>query len=121
MTPENNITEHLASIPDLANGLRYSKSNAQNQEMQNYLAPLAHQAFVRAETKDNPVVGAGLVAMSPIYNILKLIMKTGGPTSSTIARQLVESAGTGQALTSDPSVESIFRAIKGFQEGLGAK
>lgn len=87
--------------------------------MQNYLAPLAHQAFVRSETKANPAVGAGLVALSPVYNALKVIMKTGGPTSSLMAKQLVEGAGTGQALTSEPSLESIFRAIQGFGEGIG--
>jgi hypothetical protein len=103
--------------------MRHSKSNALNQEAQDYLAPLQHRDSIRELTIDSPVAGAYYSHIaSPIYQAVKVLGKTGefNPVAA-FARDLVRSYGDGSTLTSNPSVDAIFQAIKGFQEGLGER
>lgn len=98
------ITEHIADTPGLAREMRYSPSNADRQEMQDYLAPLAAQDFA-ADARRTGDVGGVLAALgSPLYVAAK-----------AVAPELVSRAtGTGGALTSAPSFEQVRRAYRGL-------
>lgn len=103
----NQFSNHFADT-GLASSLRYSPRNQGNQQMQNYLGPLAAQKFVEDETKENPWKGGLLAALSLPYSAGKMLAPelTSGLT------------GTGQALPSAPSLEQILRSFKGFGRGL---
>lgn len=142
----SDITEFIANSNDpqaegyygldrsLGSAMRYMPSLAWNQEIADYLAPLAHQRGVRNITARSPVVGAEVAGKALPYNFLKWLATQGhtgtyGPQQanpitdalSGLALNMVQSknvAGGGAAM-SQPSWDAVGRAWLGFGQGVG--
>ena len=77
----------------------------QDQSWQDYWGPIEHEQFVREVTKSNPLLGTLLAAGSIPYTLLK----AGG----------VNLGGTGETLTSRPSLQEVLTGMRGYGGGLG--
>ena len=143
----SDITDYIANTNDpehdrgyygldrsLGSAMRYLPALAWDQQMQDYLAPLAHQRGIRNITARSPIVGAEIASKSLPYNLLKWLATQGrtgtyGPqqtnpvadTLAGLALNMVQSnkvAGGGAAM-SQPSLDAVGRAWLGFGQGTG--
>lgn len=85
--------------------LRGMPNFAQNQQMQDYLGPREHQQFMRELVQTNPMAAYGAMAGAPAYTGMKAMGMAPG--------------GTGEAMTSKPSLEELIRALRGYMAGQG--
>ena len=96
------IYENMRNLPQYA----------QDQMAQNVLGPLAHQQFVQSATAQNPLVGLGVLAGTPVYSAWKAI-------DPTTAAYFGRTSAWDNTKMSQPSWEEIGRAAQGFRSGLG--
>jgi len=86
-----------------ANRMRRAAPN--DQGLQDALGPVEHEQFMREVTQRSPVLGTLLAAGLPVYTALKAI---GIPVG-----------GTGEMLTSRPSLEEMLAGWRGYGQGMG--
>jgi hypothetical protein len=101
------IAKHQAETPGLARSMRYDPTNARNQQMQDYLGPLAAQDFARDAVNKGDVGGMVASAGSPAYVAGKAVAP----------RTMDRMFGEGEALQSKPSMDQIARAYRGLIMG----
>ena len=85
--------------------LRSMPQFAKDQQMQNYLGPREHQQFMREMSQTDPVAATAALAAAPGYTGMKAMGMAPG--------------GTGASLTSQPSLEELIRALRGYMAGQG--
>ena len=90
-------------LEDLYQAERLRQSQPQDQLTQDLLGPENHRQFVKEVTQRNPMLGLLLAAGAPFYTALKILG--------------INSGGTGEMKTSKPSLDEIFAAYQGFDEG----
>jgi len=92
------------SDPYMIEQLRKKKQFAQNQSMQNFLAPAEHQQFMKDTMQANPMQGLAATMGIPAYTGAKMMGYAPG--------------GTGDAKTSQGSIDEILRALLGARQGM---
>jgi len=97
------------SFPEMQR-LRENPRFAQNQGMQDYLAPPEHQAFMRGVTGENPMMGSLLAGAAAPYEGAKAM------APGMVNRM---AGGGGPAMQSNPQLLSLLMALKGYQQGTG--
>lgn len=83
---------------------RARKTRPQDQEFQDDLGPEEHRQMLEEISKRNPALGTILALFAPLYSLGKMIG--------------VNLGGTGEMLTSRPSLEEIGGAWTGYGQGL---
>lgn len=134
--------QRLAAQPSgfLNNRLRENPALAGNQAMQDYLAPLEHQARLRENIGMAPeqIVGdsvtpegqflPGVLAAvaAPGYDITKMVAQQSGAEGRPLRRMARDAAqwavegvgGGGPAITSRPGIASLMAGARGTAEGM---
>lgn len=102
----NQIGNRLAnqSDPYSMMRLRTDPRFARDQSMQDYLGPLEHQQFGRELGQTSPLQGGLATAAAAPYSLGKSLGFSPG--------------GTGEALTSRPSLEEVLRMALGYGQGI---
>jgi hypothetical protein len=73
---------------------------------------------MRETTRADPLVGTGTMFGSLAYSYLKALSQIPW-VHGHLARKIVESVGSGEMKTSNPSWDEVFAAWQGYREGLG--
>ena len=97
------VPQTVMGLEDLYNAHRLRGLYPQDQLHQDLLGPEEHKQFVKEVTQQHPMLGLLLAAGAPLYTALKIAG--------------VNLGGTGEMKTSKPSLDEIFAAYQGFNEG----
>ena len=94
-----------SSVPaDPYSAYRLRRESPLDQGVQDRLGPLEHEQFMAEVTARSPLLGTLLAAGLPVYTVLKMM---GIPVG-----------GTGEMLTSRPSLEEMMAGWRGYGRGM---